>query len=192
MSSPAPLPGLPTVYRATGHVTGPPHIRYHQCIDLLTRWQWCWGTGLGPGAGWQTQTGRARVMSGGEVGLMVTMTDWGGDTLCSDQPQPSETAALRCWRGEPVQGTCGLRQTASPERWPSGCQPVGGQAGREGGTLTPWTGGSRTGPSAWHGETGWWQPEDSVTHPRRYCLPEGTGIGVSGPGRQTLALPSQP
>lgn len=75
VSSPVPLPGLPAVFRGTGDVTGPP-----QCMDLLTRRQWRWGRGSGlSGAGWQTQTGRTQVTSGSEVGLMVTMTDWGGD-----------------------------------------------------------------------------------------------------------------
>lgn len=59
------------------------------------------------------------------------------------------------------------------------------------GALTPWIGGSRIGPSASHGERGWWQPGDSATHPRRYCLPEDTGRRVLGPGRQA-PCPSSP
>lgn len=61
------------------------------------------------------------------------------------------------------------------------CQPVGWWAGQRGSprgseqgcVLTPWTGGSPTGPSEWHGERGWWHPGDSAMHPRRRCRPKG-------------------
>lgn len=64
------------------------------------------------------------------MGLMVTMTDWGGDALCSDQPQPSEMAA--CNAGEV--NLCGAPADCAKRHLPSaGLRAARPWEGRRGG-----------------------------------------------------------
>lgn len=147
------------------------------------------GGGVGLGQGWQTQ-----MLAGSGVGPRA-----GEDmplALTHRSPARGSVGRQRCfasWRYESVRQSPVLQvgnelKTEHTQFRPNrnlwgldpGHQPTGGRKGGRGGTLTPWTGGSRTGPSGWRVETGWWQPGDSATHPRRYCLPEGQGEGCQG------------